>query len=189
MAKSEKNQLKTVFQAAQLLHECMERIPKEMRQRALSLVLENLKTPIEQGQTQQISQENASLSYGKGTSISKNIKSFVDDKKPQTDVKYVTVVAYYYRFDAPPDDRKDTVNVKTIRESERLVQRRRMGDPGSTLSQARKAGYLDRVAPGEFSINTVGENLVAMVLPSDSAGTRAKRRPRKKANKKITTRN
>jgi len=36
-----------------------------------------------------------------------DIKSFVDAKKPKSDVQFAAVVAYYYRFEAPVETRRD----------------------------------------------------------------------------------
>jgi hypothetical protein len=56
--------------------------------------------------------------------------------------------------------------------------------PGhSPQGNAKNLGYLDGTSPGEFSINTVGENLVAMTLPGTAGGAaKVKRikRPKKK---------
>jgi hypothetical protein len=57
-----------------------------------------------------------------------------------------------------------------------------MGDPNKTLNNAKGLGYLDSPERGQFTINTVGENLVAMTLP----GGVAEATPRK-SQKGVTT--
>lgn len=56
-------------------------------------------------------------------------------------------------------------------------------NPYQTLSNAHNLGLLDRGSEkGMFTINTVGENLVAMTLPDGSSGAKpGKKRPGKKA--------
>jgi hypothetical protein len=114
-----------------------------------------------------------------------DIKSFVASKNPKSDVQYVAVVAYYYRFEAPEANRKDAITSVILQESTRLVGRPRLDSPNTTLNNAKNLGYLDSVARGEFRINTVGENLVAMTLPgqggSPGAGATGGARKNKKA--------
>jgi hypothetical protein len=66
-----------------------------------------------------------------------------------------------------------------------MVGRDRLKKPIWTLQNARTLGLLDKAEdPGAFSINTVGENLVAMTLPGDGNGApRAKSAPTKRASK------
>jgi hypothetical protein len=40
---------------------------------------------------------------------STDIKTFIEYKKPQTDNQFAAAVAYYYRFEAPPSQRKDAI--------------------------------------------------------------------------------
>jgi hypothetical protein len=95
-----------------------------------------------------------------------DIKSFVNEKKPKSDVHFVTTVAYYYRFEASGSERKDYINSSDVQEACRLVNRERIKKPIDTLNNAVKAGLLNRgTEAGSFVINTVGENLVAMTLP------------------------
>jgi hypothetical protein len=100
-----------------------------------------------------------------------DIASFVAEKQPKTDIQFVTVAAFYYRFKAPEGQRRETINVKVAQDATRLVNRNRLTDPGSTLHNAKKQGYLDSAGAGEFSVNTVGENLVARTLPSSESGS------------------
>jgi hypothetical protein len=98
-----------------------------------------------------------------------NIKSFVTTKSPKSDQQFAAAVAYFYRFEAPPDQRRDSIDSDTLQEAARLVGRKRLGKPLATLNNAKAAGYLDSGSRGEFSINSVGENLVAMALPAVGA--------------------
>lgn len=119
-----------------------------------------------------------------------DIKSFVETKKPKSDQQFVTTVAYYYRFEAPPAQRKETINSKAVQDAARLVGRKRLTNPKATLNNAKNSGYLDNAARGEFAINTVGENLVVMTLPGDGkpASPSAKRRPRTRSPRKPSPR-
>jgi hypothetical protein len=110
-----------------------------------------------------------------------NIKTFIASKNPRSDQQFATTVAYYYRFEAPPAHRKESINTETLQEAARLAGRKRLTNPKSTLNNATGQGYLDRASRGEFAINAVGENLVAMTLPANGerpAKARSTRKPR-----------
>jgi hypothetical protein len=109
-----------------------------------------------------------------------DIKSFVASKKPKNDSQFVAVVAYYYRFEAP--DKKDSINKADLLDACRKVNYPRPPAPGQTLRNAVNAGLLDKADRGEFTINSVGENLVAVTLPGDGTSTvdaTPARKPRK----------
>lgn len=126
----------------------------------------------------------ASISSGQ------NLKTFVAAKKPKNDVQFAATVAYFHRFEAPQAQRKSEISSPDLQDACRLAGRKRLTHPGQTLRNALNLGLLDRTSRGTFTINAVGENLVAMTLPHDaSAGTAPKgraKRVRPKAAKRIT---
>lgn len=99
---------------------------------------------------------------------STNIKSFVEEKNPQSDMHFAVVVTYFYRFLAP--EKKEAITSEDLQEATRLANRSRLTLPSKTLSNAVFAGLLDSAGRGLWKINTVGENLVAIVLPGDPKG-------------------
>jgi hypothetical protein len=95
-----------------------------------------------------------------------DIKTFVDLKKPQTDIQFASAVAYYYRFEAPESLRKASITAADLQEACRQTGRLRFKGPSKTLGNAHQQGYLDKGGErGTYVVNTVGENLVAMALP------------------------
>ncbi|MEX0750583.1 MAG: hypothetical protein WD359_07205 [Dehalococcoidia bacterium] len=98
-----------------------------------------------------------------------DIRTFHETKKPSSDTQFAAVVAYYYRFEAVPDAQKDSITKEDLQEACRQVGRKRLKYPAQTLVNAHRQGFLDRGERGAYAINTVGENLVAMALPSDNA--------------------
>ena len=84
---------------------------------------------------------------------------------------FAAVVAYYHRFHAPEGERKTTINAEDLQDACRKADRERLTRQGQTLINAYHAGLLDRSGRGEFGINSVGENLVAMALPEPADGT------------------
>lgn len=105
---------------------------------------------------------------GVGPTSTRDLKSFVAEKKPKSDVQFAATIAYYYRFEASIDNRKEELYSKDLQEACRLAGRERLKNPGQTLRNAHTLGLLDKGSQaGYFSINSVGENLVAMTLPTD----------------------
>lgn len=96
----------------------------------------------------------------------RSIKEFVNLKDPQSENQFAAAVAYYYRFEVAESQKKETITRDDLLEACRLADRPRLRNPAQTLVNAHGAGLLDRGEKGTYSINTVGENLVAMTLPA-----------------------
>jgi hypothetical protein len=116
----------------------------------------------------------------------KDIKSFVDEKRPKSDMQFAAVVAYFYAFEAPEANRKGTITADELQEAARLAGWKRFDRPAVPLNNAISQGYLDRAGRGEFRLNAVGENLVAMALPGTDgdATSNTTGRPRRKQARK-----
>lgn len=187
------------FTAAKEIFEKLHDLPSDRQQRVLRWVAEGLGLMPVIG-TQAATAQTASpslaqlggsthvptpapepLRHGLGPHL--DIKSFVLQKSPTSDMQFAAVVAYWYRFEAPPAERKDTITSEVLIEAARLSGRKRPPSPRMTLTNAKNQGYLDSASRGEYSINSVGENLVAMTLGGD--GTPAPRK-RKKTKKKAS---
>jgi len=114
-----------------------------------------------------------------------DIKTFIATKNPRKDVQFAATVAYYYRFEAPQAERKDAIDKEDLQEATRMAGRNRFSNPLSTLNNAHKLGLLDKGSEkATFTINSVGENLVAMTLPEGTATAKAaKKRAAKKTAK------
>jgi hypothetical protein len=121
-------------------------------------------------------------------SATKDLKTFVAEKKPKSDNQFAATVAYFYRFVAPPEHRKDEITSNDLQEACRLVGRERLSVPGQTLRNAHQVGLLNKGnETGSFTINSVGENLVDVTLPGDGASisrSKTKKKQKKKAKKK-----
>lgn len=118
----------------------------------------------------------------------KDLKTFVIDKNPRSDVQFVATVAYFYRFEAPPEQRKNEIDAATLQDACRLAGRARLPHPSMTLTNAKNQGFIDKgTKAGKYSINSVGENLVAMTLPGQADGSPKGKKPKKpkKPAKKI----
>lgn len=110
----------------------------------------------------------------------RDLKTFVKAKSPKNDVQFAATVAYFHRFEAPSTQRKEEIDAAILQDATRLVNRDRFKKPLQTLNNAKLLGLLDSGSePGKFTINTVGENLVAMTLPGEPGDEATRvRRPR-----------
>ena len=128
------------------------------------------------------------------TTTPKDIKSFVTTKQPKSDNQMAAVVAYYYHFEAPPAERKDSIGKEELIDACRMSDRKRPARPEQVLVNAYHAGLLDKAgSAGQYRLNSVGENLVAMVLPEQNSSSsqmprKAKGAVRKEAPGKATKR-
>lgn len=117
-----------------------------------------------------------------------SIREFIEAKNPKRDIHFAATVAYYYQFEAPEENRKETISSDDLQEACRLSNRTRFKKPIGVLNNAESMGLLDRPVRGSFKINAVGENLVAMGLPTGNSGGerrqyKAKRKGRHKKNR------
>lgn len=164
---------RTDFDAAKAISELLNGMEKERQQRVLRWVAESLEITLHikpHGAHELVSPPMRADSSGarsvaaaRGTAV--DIKSFMDNKKPKSDTQFAAATAYYYRFEAPADDRKDSITAEVLQDAARLAGRARFPKPLVTLNNAKKQGYVDASERGAFRINSVGENLVAMTLP------------------------
>jgi len=185
------------FEVAKAVADQLKGMEKERQQRVLRWVAESLSLdlgplPVREGTRTGTGTGSSTSTLQDGASPQQlrttDIKTFVDSKKPKSDIQFAAVVAYYYRFEASAEERKDSIDAKALQDAARLAGQRRPPKPRMTLNNAKNQGYLDSSERGMFRISSVGENLVAMTLPGNKLqGTRKKARsprPRKPKPKK-----
>lgn len=110
-----------------------------------------------------------------------DIRMFIQSKNPRSDNHLAAVVAYFYHFEAPLEQQRDYITKEDLIDACRQADRKRPGRPAQVLVNTYHAGLLDKGERGQYRLNSVGENLVAMVLPESGD---APRRPRKAAPRK-----
>jgi hypothetical protein len=126
-------------------------------------------TPAGSGHTLPASRESGISTPAATQHRGTDIRTFVASKNPQSDVHFAATVAYYYRFEAPVNDGREAITAEDLQEACRQVNRDRLKKPSQTLINAHQQGLLNKASErGSYSINTVGENLVAMALPTTS---------------------
>jgi hypothetical protein len=171
------------FEAVRIVADTLQAFKGEDRERILRWAREKLgmapgalPLPSTVGSGQASGGATASHSEGVGSASpgASDIKSFVAQKSPGSDVHFAATVAYYYQFIAPESARKSSIGKEDLVEACRKVDRKRPGSPAQVLVNAYQDGILDRADKGQYKLNSVGENLVAMVLPGAIESKRSK---------------
>ncbi len=186
---------RSVFESAKNIADILTGVPKVEQEQAIRWVAESLGLQLTAPSPVLLPGQLGPTAPPGGNALpatparAQDIRAFVQAKQPKSDNQFAAVVAYFYRFEAATEQRRDSIDADCLQEATRLSDRDRLGNPRATLNNAVAQGYLDRAGRGDFAINTVGENLVAMTLPGsgDNGGSNTRSRGgRKKAGKKTT---
>jgi hypothetical protein len=113
----------------------------------------------------------------------KDIKSFLTEKNPTSANQLVAAVAYYYKFEAPVAERKNSITKEDLLDACRKATLERPKAPNVVMVNAAKYGLVDNVGTGAYEINAVGENLVAVSMPTAGHGNAGKKRNGGKSKK------
>ncbi len=174
------------FDVLRSIVEQLKDFPKEEQERVIKWACEELgirESAAPVVRTAEPAASVATFAPQQPSTTSTNIKSFVEEKNPQSDMHFAVVVTYFYRFLAV--EKKESIDSDDLQEATRLAGRPRLVKASKTLSNAVFAGLLDSAGRGLWKINTVGENLVAIVLPGDAKGSSVvKKKPVKKVTPK-----
>lgn len=177
------------FETASKISGLLRHVSKDRQQKILRWVAEDLDVLPAGGEssTSGIAPSNVSRYSPTQQAPSRtiDIKSFVAAKNPRSDMQFAAVVAYYYRFEAPPDESLESISPEVLQNAARLANRHRLTRPRQTLVNAKAQGYLDLVERGQYRINSVGENLVAMTLPGPEAPAAPLGRPARSRTTKV----
>lgn len=120
-----------------------------------------------------------------GQGGSKDIKSFLTEKNPTSANQLVAAVAYYYKFEAPASERKNSITKEDLLDACRKATLERPKAPNVVLVNAAKFGLVDNVGTGTYEINAVGENLVAVSMPIAGHGNSGSKRSSSKTKRNI----
>jgi hypothetical protein len=181
------------LEAVRVLVETLHPFTNEDRERIIRWAREKLGMTVAAGGVSSLSAvgtppaETSAAAPVPGAGAAQDIATFVEQKNPKSDVHFAAAVAYYYQFLAPPHERKDAITKEDIVDACRKADRKRPARPAQVLVNAYHEGFLDRREQGQYRLNSVGENLVAMVLPGDReskrTGPAGKARERRKVQK------
>jgi hypothetical protein len=169
------------LQAVRELVQLLEPFSKEDRERIIRWSREKLGMA-QAGETK--SEDQATT--GETAAISPtDIKSFLLEKRPASENQMAAAVAFYYHFVAPEGERRDYITKEDLIDAARQADWQRPKRPAQVLVNSYSAGLFDRGEKGQYKLNSVGENLVAMVLPEDEGkGVKPSKRRSRKTPKK-----
>ena len=177
------------LETVRVIADALEPFTQEERERIMRWSRERLGMSVSQNSSGIIAPPALSsevISQPIATSGTKNIKSFVQEKNPRSDVHFAAVAAYFYRFEALEIERKETINATDLQDAGRQARGYGFTDALKTLNNGVGLGYFDRAGRGAFVLNAVGENLVAMVLPGSTKQNASSRRSNSRKKPKKT---
>lgn len=174
------------LEAVRAIVTALEPFDEGERERIIRWVSEklNIKTSVPPA-TQVIPPANQTITNppASGQGTGKDIKTFLEEKSPTSANQLVAAVAYYYKFEAPIAARKNAITKDDLMEASRKANRARPKNPNVSLVNAKEFGLVDKVGTGTYEINAVGENLVAVSMPSAGHGNSGKVRSTTKVKK------
>lgn len=165
---------KTLGQAIDEIIRALEPLEQASRITAIRASCEHLNIPFgEKVQSVPSAREPLPSEVSTATPPS-NIKSFKEQKNPESAIEMAAVVAFYLAELAPEEERKPAVDVKDM---EKYFKQAGFPLPKylkDLLLSAKSAGYFDSAGGGKYKLNPVGYNLVAHNLPRSKSKTSAK---------------
>lgn len=178
---------KSPLEVAQKIVSELNGLSPELQTLALKFAIETLglRPPVASSPTSLLSTPSPSstVPHAPNADHSTDIRSFTAMKGPQSDQQFAAVVAYFYQFEAKPEERKEAIDADVMKESARLAGRAQVQRWNMTLTNAKNAGYLDPAGNGKYKLSSVGENLVAITLPGDGQSGRTQINGAKKRKK------
>jgi hypothetical protein len=164
-------------------------LPEASRATAVRAACENVGISLEltfaaapTGRTLHSSSIDQALTTLEGQTVSQDIRSLKDAKRPKSNQEMACIMAYYLQCLAPPSERKTIVSASDIEKYFAQAGFPLPKAPGQVLIDTKGAGYFDAVDRGTYKLNPVGHNLVVHSLPKkDGSGairaSRAKKAP------------
>lgn len=113
-------------------------------------------------QVEAASVHHAHVHHGKNV----DIRSLKEEKNPDSAKQMACLVAYYLQELAPEGERKNTISAQDIEKYFKQANFRLPKLVAQVLVDAKKSGYFETAARGEYKLNAVGYNLVVHGLPA-----------------------
>jgi hypothetical protein len=126
---TETSSMKTPLDAAQKIVAELQGMTPEHQAQALKFSMETLGLQL---RTSAVSHGRSTLPESPlhdpttslaSTGHSTDIKTFTSLKAPKSDQRFAAVVAYFYQFEVSPDQRKEFIDVETMKNAARLAVR------------------------------------------------------------------
>ncbi len=159
------------LESIQQIMSALESFDENARQRILTYVTERLDISLARTSLRkyQASIPTASSTIDDITSqplfSETDIRKLKDTKTPETATEMAVLVAYYLSELAPLAERKSTINSSDLSIYFKQAKFPLPKSIKDVLPNAKKAGYVETVAQGEYRLNSVGYNLAVHGLP------------------------
>lgn len=95
-----------------------------------------------------------------------DIRSLKTEKNPDSAKQMACLVAYYLQERAPKEERKQTISTQDIEKYFKQANFKLPKKVEQVLVDAKRSGYFESAARGEYKLNAVGYNLVVHGLPA-----------------------
>lgn len=95
-----------------------------------------------------------------------DIRSLKEEKKPDSAKQMACIVAYYLQEAVPEGERKVAISTQDIEKYFKQAGFKLPKKVEQILVDAKRSGYFESAARGEYKLNAVGYNLVAHGLPA-----------------------
>lgn len=95
-----------------------------------------------------------------------DIRALKTEKSPDSAKQMACIVAYYLQELAPKDERKQTISTQEIEKYFKQANFKLPKKIEQVLVDAKRSGYFESAARGEYKLNAVGYNLVVHGLPA-----------------------
>jgi len=120
-------------------------------------------TPPKVSKHSEVSHRSPTASHGVEPGI--DIKSLKEQKQPRSAREMACLVGYYLTELAPESERKSAIAAADIDKYFKQAGYRSPGALVQVLPDAKKGGYFDSEARGEYKLNRVGYNAVVHSMP------------------------
>ena len=94
-----------------------------------------------------------------------DIRSLKEQKQPSSARQMACVVAYYLQELAPETEKKETVSTEDLEKYFKQAGFKLPTKLEQVLADAKRSGYFESPARGEYRLNAVGYNLVVHTMP------------------------
>lgn len=174
------------LKAIKALLSALSEIDGAARERVLAYVFTRLglEMPVHEVADEPVERKPTELPAGavpRTAGVVPTIRGFAEEKKPRSANEMAAVLAYFLQYEAPPDERKNTINKADLDRYFHLAKFRKPGDTRLTLVNSKNAGYLDQRGKGEYALSPIGYNLVAHKLGGDAQPSVIRRKAKRKS--------
>lgn len=149
----------------------LEKLDDAARQRVLTYVIERFEISLSRTSLRRYTTTPAETSNTGDEIVNQtpfsdlDIRKLKETKVPETAVEMAILVAYYLSELAPIAERKSTINASDLSIYFKQAKFPLPKSIKDILPYAKKSGYLETVAQGEYRLNSVGYNLAVHGLP------------------------